>query len=178
MMIIFYTFTERLLGSKSPVSPAWLEDFRACFVVKAYFHNLDFVISHSLYYAGIWSHWNVPQIFMSEIQWMNENFVLLPKSSQVDKLRGISSEKRKYCSEFPTKKIIIQQIWQNYFLKETLGEVPISALIYKYLDESIRLFACCFHPIWGKPLSMCQEHVSNLVFALLWISWIFVWTFN
>ena len=56
MMIIFYTFTERLLGSKSPVSPAWLEDFRACFVVKAYFHNLDFVISHSLYYAGIWSH--------------------------------------------------------------------------------------------------------------------------
>ena len=53
---LLYFHRKAFRFSKSPVSPAWLEDFRACFVVKAYFHNLDFVISHSLYYAGIWSH--------------------------------------------------------------------------------------------------------------------------
>ena len=39
--------------------------------------------------------------------------------------------KEKILQRISYKKIIIQQIWQNYLLRETLGEVPISALIYK-----------------------------------------------
>ena len=73
--------------------------------------------------------------------------------------------KEKILQRISYKKIIIQQIWRNYFLRETLGEVFISALIYKYLDESIRLFACCFHPIWGKP-SPCVKNTYQILFSL------------
>ena len=100
--------------------------WKSCFLWKPYFHKLSFVISHWLYYTGIWLCETWPRFLCQKIQWMNENFVLLPESSQVDKLQDISSQMFRDIKErtLQPKTLITKYNWEA---KTT----PEYILIYK-----------------------------------------------
>ena len=89
--------------------------------------RLNFALSRSLHYTGIWVRETWPRFLCRKIRWMNENLVLLPESSarkwtswKTSLLKCLAQRKKmllhsKYCLNVMFMDVVKILYWKIYF---------------------------------------------------------------